>query len=78
MPLLDDPEVSLGAVRWLVDQAYRPDDVVHIVHVVKCLVQKLEVYHGESTIFFCIKKMLCIDRLVHTNALFVASSDCSM
>lgn len=47
MPLADDPEITLGALRWLIDQVYRPHDVVHIVHIVKCLVQKLEVYHGE-------------------------------
>ncbi|BDA49922.1 hypothetical protein COCOBI_15-0500 [Coccomyxa sp. Obi] len=46
MPLRDDPEITLGALRWVIDQAYRPNDIVHVVHVVKCLVQKLEVYHG--------------------------------
>ncbi|KAK9903314.1 hypothetical protein WJX75_002616 [Coccomyxa subellipsoidea] len=46
MPLRDDPEITLGALRWVIDQALRPGDIVHIVHVVKCMVQKLEVYHG--------------------------------
>lgn len=46
MPLRDDPEITLGALRWVIDQVYRQNDIVHIVHVIKCLVQKLEVYHG--------------------------------
>ncbi len=46
MPLRDDPEITLGALRWVIDHVYRPNDIVHIVHVIKCLVQKLEVYHG--------------------------------
>ncbi|EIE22991.1 hypothetical protein COCSUDRAFT_53478 [Coccomyxa subellipsoidea C-169] len=46
MPLREDPEITLGALRWVIDQALRPGDVVHVVHVIKCMVQKLEVYHG--------------------------------
>ena len=49
MPLREDPEITLGALRWVIDQALRPGDVVHVVHVVKCMVQKLEVYHGGYT-----------------------------
>ena len=47
MPLREDPEVTLGALRWTIDQVYRPGDVMHLVHVVKCLVHKLEVFHGD-------------------------------
>ena len=46
MPLRDDPEVAMAALRWVLDQAYRPGDCLHIVHVIKCMVQRLEVYHG--------------------------------
>ncbi|CAK0786819.1 hypothetical protein CVIRNUC_010033 [Coccomyxa viridis] len=46
MPLREDPEVTLGALRWTIDQVYRPGDVMHLVHVIKCLVHKLEVFHG--------------------------------
>lgn len=45
-PLAEDPQITVGALRWVLDQAVQPDDVVHIVHIVNCLVQKLEVYHG--------------------------------
>ena len=48
MPLREDPEVTLGALRWTIDQVYRPGDVMHLVHVIKCLVHKLEVFHGNS------------------------------
>lgn len=47
MPLREDPGVTLGALRWAMDHLYRPGDIVHIVHVIKCLVHKLEVFHGE-------------------------------
>ena len=47
MPLQEDPEVTLGALRWAMDHLYRTGDVVHIVHVIKCMVQKLEVFHGD-------------------------------
>ncbi|CAL5222222.1 g4554 [Coccomyxa viridis] len=46
MPVQEDPEVTLGALRWTMDQLHRPGDVIHIVHVIKCLVHKLEVFHG--------------------------------
>ena len=46
MPIRDDPEVAMAALRWVLDQAYRPGDCLHIVHVIKCMVQRLEVYHG--------------------------------
>lgn len=45
--------MTLGALRWIMDQAYRPNDTVHVVHVVKCLVQKLEVYHGTLLVGAC-------------------------
>ena len=50
MPLQEDPEVTLGALRWAMDHLYRAGDVIHIVHVIKCLVHKLEVFHGESAL----------------------------
>ena len=50
MPLQEDPEVTLGALRWTMDHLYRAGDVIHIVHVIKCLVHKLEVFHGESAL----------------------------
>ena len=50
MPVQEDPEVTLGALRWTMDQLHRPGDVIHIVHVIKCLVHKLEVFHGESAL----------------------------
>ena len=52
MPLQEDPEVTLGALRWAMDHLHRPGDVIHIVHVIKCLVHKLEVFHGQSVPLF--------------------------
>ena len=52
MPLREDPEVTLGALRWTIDQVYRPGDVMHLVHVIKCLVHKLEVFHGDCPELF--------------------------
>ena len=52
MPLREDPEVTLGALRWTIDQVYRPGDVMHLVHVIKCLVHKLEVFHGDRPKLF--------------------------
>ena len=48
MPSLEDPEIAMASLRWALDQAYRPGDCMHIVHVIKCMVQRLEVYHGEG------------------------------
>ena len=59
MPLRDDPEITLGALRWVIDQALRPGEIVHIVHVVKCMVQKLEVYHGGHTDQLPCKTSVC-------------------
>ena len=49
MPLQEDPEVTLGALRWTMDHLHRPEDVIHIVHVIKCMVHKLEVFHGDCS-----------------------------
>ena len=49
MPLQEDPEVTLGALRWTMDHVHRPTDVIHIVHVIKCMVHKLEVFHGDCS-----------------------------
>ncbi len=50
MPLQEDPEVTLGALRWTMDHLHRSGDIIHIVHVIKCLVHKLEVFHGASAL----------------------------
>jgi hypothetical protein len=49
MPLQEDPEVTLGALRWTMDHLHRPKDIIHIVHVIKCMVHKLEVFHGDCS-----------------------------
>ena len=45
-PLKQDPEITMGPLRWVLDQAWRDGDLIHIVHVVETMVQRLEVYHG--------------------------------
>ena len=45
--------MTMGPLRWVLDQAWREGDLVHIVHVVETMVQRLEVYHGACTLATC-------------------------
>ena len=43
---LDTEIESLRALDWVKEQFYKPGDIVHMVHVCKCLSAPLEVFHG--------------------------------
>ena len=43
---LDTEVESLRALDWVQDNFHKPGDVVHLVHVCKCMSAPLEVFHG--------------------------------
>lgn len=43
---LDTELESLRALDWVQDNFHKPGDVVHLVHVCKCMSPPLEVFHG--------------------------------
>lgn len=43
---LDTEVDSLRALDWVQDNFHKPGDIVHMVHVCKCMSSPLEVFHG--------------------------------
>ena len=43
---LDTDIESLRALDWVQEEFYKPGDIVHMVHVCKCMSAPLEVFHG--------------------------------
>ena len=43
---LDTEVDSLRALDWVQQHFYKPGDIVHMVHVCKCMSAPLEVFHG--------------------------------
>ncbi len=43
---LDTEVESLRALDWVQDNFHKPGDIVHMVHVCKCMSSPLEVFHG--------------------------------
>ncbi len=57
---VDESQESLNAFKWAVEDYYRQGDVFHLLHIVKCLQARTEVYHGElRTPCLAVKLMLC-------------------
>lgn len=50
---LDTETESLRALDWVTEQFYKPGDIVHMVHVCKCLSAPLEVFHGTCLNLLC-------------------------
>jgi hypothetical protein len=46
--LVDASESSAAAVQWAVQHWWSAGDALHLVHVVCCLLPKLEIYHGAA------------------------------
>ncbi len=45
---LDTEVESLRALDWVQNNFYKPGDIVHMVHVCKCMSSPLEVFHGNA------------------------------
>ena len=48
--LVDASESSAAAVQWAVQHWWSAGDALHLVHVVCCLLPKLEIYHGAAAV----------------------------
>ncbi len=47
---LDADVESLRALDWVQHEFYKPGDVLHMVHVCRCMSSPLEVFHGDTPI----------------------------
>lgn len=48
---LDTEVESLRALDWVQEHFHRTGDIVHMVHVCKCMSAPLEVFHGARGVF---------------------------
>ena len=46
---LDTEVESLRALEWVQDNFYKTGDIVHMVHVCKCMSSPMEVFHGNPS-----------------------------
>ena len=62
---LDTEVESLRALDWVQDNFHKPGDIVHMVHVCKCMSSPLEVFHGNLSRPSQLSGSLTVNKLSH-------------
>lgn len=64
---LDADVESLRALDWVQHEFYKPGDILHMVHVCRCMSSPLEVFHGDTPILSFLHSHTCFTRALACN-----------